>query len=152
MTHISHFLAGDHDRCDNLFAEVEAAVSVLKWEEAKRHFGSFREALEQHFTMEEQVLFAAFEEKTGMTDGPTAVMRREHDQMRDLAQMMQMDLDHHDDSSYLGHSEVLNILMAQHNLKEENVLYQMCDQVLRGDAPRLVASMRDMVEIANVPH
>jgi len=150
MTLISHFLADDHHRCDNLFAEVEAAVSALKWEEAQLHFGLFREALEHHFTMEEQVLFTSFEEKTGMTGGPTAVMRREHDQMRDLTQMMQLDLDNQDDSSYLGHSEVLNIMMAQHNLKEENVLYQMCDQVLRSEAPRLVDSMKELVDIVNV--
>lgn len=150
MTLISQFLADDHHRCDNFFAEVEAAVSALKWEEAQHHFGLFREALEHHFTMEEQVLFSAFEEKTGMSGGPTAVMRREHEQMRDLAQMMQLDLDNQDDSSYLGHSEVLNIMMAQHNLKEENVLYQMCDQVLRNEAPRLVDAMKETVDIVNV--
>lgn len=150
MTTISRFLSTDHHQCDDLFAEVEAAVSALKWDHALTHFGRFRDALEHHFTMEEQILFPAFEEKTGMSGGPTAVMRREHEQMRDLAQMMQLDIDNQDDSSYLGHSEVLNIMMAQHNLKEENVLYQMCDQVLRAEAPRLMDSMKDAVDIVNI--
>lgn len=150
MSAISRFLSTDHHHCDDLFAEVEAAVSALKWEDAQVHFGHFRETLEHHFTMEEQVLFPSFEEKTGNSGGPTAVMRREHHQMRDLAQMMQLDIDNHDDSSYLGHSEVLNIMMAQHNLKEENVLYQMCDQLLRAEAPQLVDSMKEVVDIVNV--
>jgi len=34
--------------------------------------------------MEERVMFLEFEQKTGMTQGPTAIMRHEHAQMRNL--------------------------------------------------------------------
>ena len=36
----------------------------------------------RHFEMEEAVLFPAFEEATGMTQGPTMVMHAEHVQMK----------------------------------------------------------------------
>ena len=36
-----------------------------------------------HFDMEEKLCFQ-FEEVTGMTQGPTMIMRMEHDQMRQL--------------------------------------------------------------------
>jgi len=38
--------------------------------------------------MEEEVLFPAFETRTGNTMGPTYVMRTEHEQIRALLQVM----------------------------------------------------------------
>ena len=43
---------------------------------------SFQALVLQHFCAEEQVLFPAFEEQTGMLTGPTQVMRSEHMQLR----------------------------------------------------------------------
>ena len=31
------------------------------------------------------------------------------------------------------------IMMQQHNMKEENILYPMCDQHLAGETPELLA-------------
>lgn len=39
---------------------------------------------QQHFEAEENLLFPAFEKKTGMTSGPMQVMRGEHIQMLEL--------------------------------------------------------------------
>jgi hypothetical protein len=41
----------------------------------------------------------------------------------------------------------LLIMMQQHNLKEENILYPMCDQALAGDAD-LEAMLRQALEPA----
>ncbi len=40
---------------------------------------------------------------------------------------------------YLGYAETLLIMMQQHNLKEENVLYPMCDQHLSSRSTELLA-------------
>ena len=42
---------------------------------------------------------------------------------------------------YLGIAETLLIMMQQHNMKEENVLYPMCDQHLPGEMPELLARL-----------
>jgi iron-sulfur cluster repair protein YtfE (RIC family) len=45
-----------------------------------------------------------------------------------------------DAEAYLGHSETLLLLMRQHNMKEEQVLYPMCEQHL--NSAELIASMQ----------
>jgi len=42
---------------------------------------------------------------------------------------------------FAGHAETLHILMQQHNMKEEQVLYPMTDRLLGGQAADLVAQM-----------
>ncbi len=73
--------------------------------------------------------------------GPTQVMRMEHEQMRELMQDMAHAMIKTDYEGYLGLSETLNMLMQQHNMKEENVLYPMTDQVLAGERDNLIRSM-----------
>ena len=68
-----------------------------------------------------------------MTMGPTQVMRMEHQQMRDLLDQAQAAIMAGDAEEYMGQAETLLIMMQQHNMKEENILYPMCDQHLGND-------------------
>lgn len=150
MTTISHYLSGDHKRCDDFFIEAETAAAKSQWEHAFSVFLQFFEATERHFVMEEEVLFPAFEKAVGSSAGPTAVMRSEHAQMRGLLRQMAQALDDKNTDDYLGHSETLNILMQQHNLKEEGMLYLMSDRVLAGRQSELIAAMHDIGAAADV--
>jgi iron-sulfur cluster repair protein YtfE (RIC family) len=132
MKSISSFLGDDHDRCDDLFAQAERSIDTKDWDQAGRDFAAFRTALEQHLAAEEEVLFPAFEQATGSSAGPTSVMRMEHAQMRDILSQMAQSLEQRDATDFLGGSETLNIMMQQHNLKEESILYPMCDRALGG--------------------
>ncbi len=123
-------LVADHRHCDGLFATAEDAAQRTDWVACREHFDAFRAAMLQHFEVEESVLFPAFEQATGMTMGPTAMMRSEHAQMRDLLDNMAAVIAAGRRDDYLGLSETLLLYMQQHNLKEENVLYPMSDQVL----------------------
>ena len=38
-------------------------------------------------------------------------------------------------------ADTLLIMMQQHNMKEENILYPMCDQHLAGETPELLARL-----------
>ena len=144
MTTISDFLAPDHKRCDSLFAAAEAAVSRGEWDDATAGFERFREALLHHFAMEEEVMFPAFEERTGMRQGPTMVMRSEHGQMTDLLGKMSGAIKMKRENAFLGDADTLLILMQQHNVKEEQMLYQMADQVLVNELDKVVGRMRAM--------
>lgn len=141
MHTILEFMGSDHHACDDLFASAEDAVAKKDWNSARSLFDRFQAAMAHHLAMEEEVLFPAFEARTGMSMGPTQVMRSEHVQMRDLIADMGRAVAESDQDSYLGLSETLNILMQQHNLKEENVLYPMTDQVLGGERDDLIRSM-----------
>lgn len=142
MTTISNFLAPDHQRCDDLFAVAEAAVASKNWDAAPAAFEAFRNALLHHFSMEEEVMFPTFEERTGMTQGPTQIMRMEHRQMIELLDLMADSLSGKDADGFLGDAETLLIIMQQHNAKEEQMLYRMADQVLSGDLDSVIERMQ----------
>ena len=146
MTSISTFLTPDHQHCDTLFATAEAAAGEGDWQAAKEAWARFQDALQHHFNMEEAVLFPAFESRTGMTQGPTQMMRMEHVQMRDLLDQMTDAAARQDTDAFLGDCETLLIIMQQHNMKEEQMLYPMADQVLAGEADSVVGRMRAVSE------
>ncbi len=73
--------------------------------------------------------------------GPTQVMRSEHEQMRELFQAMADAVTARDRDNYLGESETLLMMMQQHNLKEEQILYPMADQALAGELDELFRRM-----------
>lgn len=133
MTAISRALTRVHRECDGFFVSAENAVVKSNWEEAQRFFQQFQAAMEQHLQLEEQILFPAFEQRSGNCMGPTRMMRMEHIPMRELLQAMQTSLVERNRQQYLGRSETLLTLMQQHNVKEENVLYPMTNRLLRGE-------------------
>lgn len=123
-------MAQDHKKCDLLFAQAENAASTEDWEASGLAFDEFIQAMERHLGVEEQTLFPAFEEETGVLTGPTEMMRMEHDQMRTLFTEMKDALEKQQGDDFLGTADTLLILMQQHNIKEEQILYSMMDQRL----------------------
>lgn len=141
MHTIHELMSSDHRACDERFAAVEQAVAGGRWEEADAAFRAFGEAMRRHFSAEESVLFPAFEARTGMRMGPTQVMRGEHAQMNALIAAAETALAQRDESEYSGFAETLLIMMQQHNMKEENILYPMCDGQLGDAYPALCADL-----------
>ncbi len=146
MSNIKNCMTDDHRHCDDLFAEVEQAVAAQAWERASAAFAGFAGAMQQHFAAEEELLFPAFEAQSGMTMGPTQVMRDEHIQMRELMAAAQEALAAQDADDYAGNAETLLIMMQQHNMKEENVLYPMCDDHLRSQVNTLLAQLQHKLQ------
>jgi iron-sulfur cluster repair protein YtfE (RIC family) len=141
MTSLRTFMTDDHRHCDDLLADAEQAVGRGDLAAAGAAFGQFHRALLAHFDGEEKTLFPAFEARTGMSMGPTQVMRLEHTQMRGLADAAAAALAAGDTDDYLGQAETLVIMMQQHNMKEENILYPMCDQHLADQAEVLLGRL-----------
>ena len=139
---IAEFLTAEHRDCDENFAVVEEAAQSGDAARCQAQFQHFQEAMELHFTREEQELFPTFEQTTGNGMGPTRVMRLEHQQMREALAEMRSALAQGDLDDFLGQSETLLILMQQHNIKEEQILYPMCDRFLASDAPAIIAAMQ----------
>jgi hemerythrin-like domain-containing protein len=141
MDSISDNLTHDHEHCDGLFADAENAVAEAEWGPATLAFAAFRTATLLHFAREETILFPEFEARTGMQGGPTYVMRTEHEQMRASLDALGQALERRDARAYLGQSETLLMLMRQHNMKEEQILYPMADRALAEDSDAIVRAM-----------
>jgi hemerythrin-like domain-containing protein len=139
-------MTGDHKRCDNLFLEAEKFVVKGDWGNAQKLYNEFHKAVEQHFAMEEQVLFPDFERAHGSEVGPTQVMRYEHEQMRSLMQALQQAVADNNKDSFLGEADTLLVLMQQHNAKEEMMLYPMTDQMLADQSDEVISRMQAVEE------
>ncbi|WP_457746739.1 hemerythrin domain-containing protein [Sulfurimonas sp.] len=144
MSSIKDYLTNDHRQCDEIFAQMEAkAASSLT--DAKEITQEFVKDMERHFQREERVMFLEFENKTGMTQGPTEMMRQEHTQMRNLMSQLLEAIENNNKDKFFGLSETLMILLQQHNMKEEQMLYSMAQQHLSAEAPRIIEMMDSLI-------
>lgn len=143
MQTISSFLTQDHRDCDEAFASMEQCVAKENWSESEKMFNTFVADLFHHFDMEEKIMFPVFEERTGMHNaGPTAMMRMEHEQMRNVVSQMREDINAQNKNHFFGLSESLMMLMQQHNMKEEQMLYAMADARIGFEVDEVVNQMK----------
>ncbi|MBI2996583.1 MAG: hemerythrin domain-containing protein [Candidatus Melainabacteria bacterium] len=127
---IAEYFSRDHGRLDNLF---KGFLNFKKsdFSQAKELFKEFKTSLQRHIVWEEDLLFPAFEKKTGMTNaGPTAVMRSEHIEIGGFLEQIHEKIK---ENNLNSDSEERNLLSAlsHHNLKEEKILYPSIDGLLK---------------------
>jgi iron-sulfur cluster repair protein YtfE (RIC family) len=146
MSFPTQILPEHHRHCDDLFVAAEESAQRGDWGAAAPAFERFQAQMQAHFAAEEDLLFPAFEAATGMSAGPTQMMRHEHEQMRSLLSQLAAACAARDADAYCGVAETLLMLMQQHNMKEENILYPMCDQALGAEAERIGAEMGATLE------
>ncbi len=127
---IAQYLTHEHRECDNLFTEAENAAIKGDFKLTKDKFLEFADETLLHFKKEEEEFFPLFEEVTGSKDGPTMVMKYEHEQVRGLIGKMAQAIEDENKDVYLSLAESMMILLQQHNMKEEQMLYAMADRVL----------------------
>lgn len=141
---ILEFMRDDHRACDHLYTEAENALADKKIDEAKTLFDAFYRATNHHFDMEERELFITFEKRTGMMGGPTQMMRYEHQQLRTQLESMLKALTEGKHDDFFGIGESFMIMLQQHNMKEEQMLYPMIDRALEGDAEIMIQTLKEM--------
>jgi len=144
---ISNYLTSEHRLCDNIFAEAESLVASNSWEDAEKKFVEFANETLKHFKKEEDELFLEFEKKSGSSDGPTKVMRFEHEQVRGLIGKMAEAIEDRDRDAYLSLAESMMILLQQHNMKEEQMLYAMCDRLFEPTVKSNLIEKMEKVEL-----
>jgi len=145
MSVIKEYMSKDHKACDESFATMENAVHDENWNEAKKLFESFASDLLYHFDMEEKVMFPAFEARSASAHcNPTPVMLMEHEQMKKLLIDMRADVDSKNKEHFFGLSETLMMTMQQHNMKEEQMMYPMVDEVMEAENGMLLDEMKNL--------
>lgn len=136
------FFSQDHEACDAAWALAETAADGEDIEQTRALWPIFEARMRRHLAMEEEILFPAFERSTGMVGmGPTVVMRHEHMQMRGLLDQMRNALDEADLPELLDQGDTLLMLIQQHNMKEEGMLYPMAADGLTGEWELLKAQL-----------
>ncbi len=140
---IVQIMESHHKHCDTLYVTAENNLNDGNEEEGKKLLAAFLWNMEMHFRREEEIIFPAFEQKTGMSGGgPTQVMRTEHQQIRSVLAEMKKSLDSGDYQEIFNQAETMLILIQQHNSKEENILYPMSDQHLGNDLDQIARKVQ----------
>ncbi len=137
-------MTANHRQCDLLFSRAEAFIARDDWEQGRPAFDHFRNAMKQHFSMDEEVLFPSLEQCTEQTMGPTRVMQMEHEQMRQLLFDMEEALAREDRDQYLGFARTLMVIIQQHNTREEQILFPMSDQAFGSETEEILQSMESI--------
>jgi hemerythrin-like domain-containing protein len=127
---VTGYLQTDHERLHAIAAEVNRLAGAGSLDAARARFADFVSGLKRHIDVEERLLFPTFEERTGMTGGPTAVMRVEHADIRECMARVTAALMGKDAPGARRALDDLASFLATHNLKEERVLYPTTDRVL----------------------
>ncbi len=127
---ITSYMRNEHRACDDIFVDAEKAVIDGNFTEGIAKFEAFADETLRHFKKEEESLFPTFEGITGSSEGPTRIMKFEHEQVRGLMGKMAEALSTKDKDAYLSLAESMMILLQQHNMKEEQMLYAMCDRMM----------------------
>ena len=143
MDTLSRYLTDDHLRCDALLHRTQQYVRAACWPDAQLAMQAFRDALERHLLIEEQIVFPAFEFALGRhAMSPTAAMRAEHLRIRAVVQRLADAVDAVNTDDFVTHAEVLLLTMHGHSEKEEGVLYPMLERVLGRRWPSLLLDAR----------
>lgn len=137
---VNEALSWDHDRLDALESAAFRKRSEGDLVGAYETYAVFAAGLRRHIGFEEEILFPAFEESSGMPSdaGPTAVMRAEHREIESLIADIEAGIG---DAAAPVDSlrRQLHAVLGDHNFKEERMLYPATDQLLGPDrADRLV--------------
>lgn len=148
---ITGFLCADHRRITKLWDETIAAFEREDFNSVHVRAAEFIAALRRHIAMEEQILFPAIEDKTGMRQtGPTNAMRLEHREIErvldGLAPLLTVQERWTAIQAIEGEIADPSALFRSHDGKEEAVLYPMADRLLGAEAARkLIGQMRTEV-------
>ncbi len=130
---VTAYLSWDHARLDALLHEAGVRVADGRWPDAVESHTLFERGMQRHIRLEEEIVFPLFEARSGIVDGPTAVMRDEHRCMRRALSLMRAGIDAEDADGYAEALSFLNSVRPDHDAREESILYPMTDRLL---APR----------------
>ncbi len=116
----------DHDNDDGIVAIIKDTIDFVKNFTDRCHHGK-----------EEDVLFPALN-SAGMPreGGPIAVMLREHKQGREIIESMESALEDYERNGSLDYNHIIKsieeyiLLMYNHIMKENNILFNIADTIL----------------------
>lgn len=141
---IHTYLTKDHRLCDETFAVLENAIVNRNYEEAMNRFNQYENEMLNHFAMEEKIVFPDFEASAHEGCNPVPVMVHEHDQMRQIMTMMRKAIEEKNVERFLGLTDSLMILAQQHNMKEEQIMYNLADQALANTVDSVLMRMKEI--------
>ncbi len=130
MTSISAVMTHDHRECDVKFEDIESCVQSASFDKALELFQTWKKVNLRHFDIEETILFPETANKMGGKIPPIMVMEMEHIQIKKCIDDMENAINQKNSDSFMGLADTCLIMIQQHNMKEEQILYPIIDRSL----------------------
>ncbi|HVR71228.1 MAG TPA: hemerythrin domain-containing protein [Vicinamibacteria bacterium] len=130
FTSVKSYLSWDHERLEHALDDARAHVQEEHMAEARHALDLYVGGLERHMRIEEELVFPVFEARSGMSGGPTTVLRDEHRTIRVALAMMREGVARGDGAGFRAGLRYLETILPEHNAKEEHVLYPTTDRLL----------------------
>lgn len=139
MPSIGEAFAHDHRRLEQALEASAAHVRAGEWNAAASAFALFRQGIERHMQVEEQVLFPAVE---GGTETPlTAILCKGHRDLRVFFDELDDALHAREADEYARIAASMRALLARHDEKEEAELYPVAQARLGTEAAKAAARL-----------
>jgi hemerythrin HHE cation binding domain-containing protein len=121
-----------HHRLDDMLDRIEIDVEAGNWSEGRRGFSLFRRELEEHMRLEEEVLLPAVGVRWQINYGPPALLRADHARIRERLDVVEVGLEN--EYPIEEATDVLEAMLADHNAREEHLLYPMFERLATPEA------------------
>ncbi len=143
MKSAEHWLVHDHTRIEFLLGELADACETQNWQIMKRSLKELIKQLKYHMAQEEEVLFPAYDERTGPPHMPTLLLRKEHRDVIKILTELSSVLKVEDLAAAQKLLPELQTAMLQHHEKEEHVFLPMASHILCENREELSRALED---------
>ncbi|RZI42047.1 hemerythrin domain-containing protein [Herbaspirillum sp. HC18] len=146
MDTICEYLKFDHQRCDDLFERVETSIAERNWKDGIHRFRLYDNLMRQHIRMEEKILLPAFAQAMAGSAGPISMLQAEHVRIHGLIERMWEAIREFNAIDFALHAETLTLLMQEHTMKEDDMLYPLLDRALGANSAKIVRAMAEFLQ------
>lgn len=136
----------DHRECDEFFENLEEFVNNGDFEKASNLFNEWKKVNLRHFEIEENYLFPETAKSMGAKIPPIMVMEMEHQQIRNCINQMEMAINQNNGKTFLGLADTCMIMIQQHNMKEEQILYPIIDRSLSNLTSEAISKIESLLK------
>jgi len=141
MSKENNWLVHDHSMYEGLLYQCEAAIETEQWTAANHAFEELVMHVKLHMTLEEEVLYPAYESTPHAPQGPTQALREEHKHIVRLIKDMQQVIKTRDSDHVLDCLVHLQQQMVKHHEKEEDIFLPMASHILKADCEEILRKL-----------
>ena len=143
MNNTDNWLVHEHSLYEELLSQCQDAAAIEEWGTVNMLFKELVTHLKRHMTLEEEVLYPAYESAPHAPQGPTTALREEHSSIVRLIQDMARIIKTRNSEHLLESLVHLENQMIKHHEKEEDIFLPMASHILNTSRDELLRKLHE---------
>jgi len=141
MKSTEHWLVHDHTQFELLLSQCRDAADISDWWAVEQFFAQLVEQLGHHMAQEEEVLFPAYDAKCMPSHMQSLELFNEHSVIVDGFRTLEKLINSRDSQTTFDWIVALELLLIQHNEKEEKIFLPFASHLLFEDRDELAEKL-----------